>query len=116
MPRVSKTSITSVTFFVIGAFIHHEVPLVAAKAKGSHLRVHFKNTREAANAIRHMHLRRAVRFLKNVIAKKEIVPFTRFKGDVGRKAQVFYCPCIITVLKYIQQLLLASIIVLIYSA
>lgn len=60
----------------------------AAKAKGSHLRVHFKNTREAANAIKHMHLRRAVRFLKNVVQKKEIVPFTRFRGDVGRKAQV----------------------------
>merc|ERR1719397_1187373 len=59
----------------------------AAKAKGSHLRVHFKNTREAANAIKHMHLRRAVRFLKNVINKKEIVPYTRFRGDVGRKAQ-----------------------------
>ena len=61
---------------------------LAAKAKGSHLRVHFKNTREAANAIKHMHLRRAVRFLKNVINKKEIVPYTRFRGDVGRKAQV----------------------------
>merc|ERR1719350_2390329 len=59
----------------------------AAKAKGSHLRVHFKNTREAANAIKHMHLRRAVKFLKNVMNKKEIVPFTRFRGDVGRKAQ-----------------------------
>merc|ERR1719309_828050 len=34
-----------------------------------------------------MHLRRAVRFLKNVINKKEIVPYTRFRGDVGRKAQ-----------------------------
>ena len=52
------------------------------------MRVHFKNTREAANAIKHMHLRRAVRFLKNVINKKEIVPYTRFRGDVGRKAQV----------------------------
>jgi len=64
--------------------------LVAAKAKGSHLRVHFKNTREAARAIKHMHLRRAVRYLKNVIEKKEIVPFMRFNGDVGRKAQVNY--------------------------
>ena len=50
--------------------------------------MHFKNTCEAARAIRNMHLRRAVRFLKNVMVKKEIVPFTRFRGDVGRKAQV----------------------------
>jgi len=34
-----------------------------------------------------MSLRRAQRFLKNVIAKKEIVPFRRFSGGVGRKAQ-----------------------------
>ncbi|CAK9290688.1 unnamed protein product [Gordionus sp. m RMFG-2023] len=57
------------------------------KARGSNLRVHFKNTRETAHAIRHMHLRRAIRYLKNVIVKKEIVPFKRYNGGVGRKAQ-----------------------------
>ncbi|GIY32349.1 60S ribosomal protein L17 [Caerostris extrusa] len=57
------------------------------KARGSNLRVHFKNTRETAQAIKKMSLRRAQRFLKNVIAKKEIVPFRRFNGGVGRKAQ-----------------------------
>lgn len=35
-----------------------------------------------------MPLRRAVRFLKNVIDKKECVPFRRFNGGVGRCAQV----------------------------
>merc|ERR1740117_2460194 len=34
-----------------------------------------------------MHLNRALVYLKNVIAQKEIVPFTRYNGDVGRKAQ-----------------------------
>lgn len=48
----------------------------------------FQNTRETAQAIKKMSLRRAQRFLKNVIAKKEIVPFRRFNGGVGRKAQV----------------------------
>merc|ERR1712043_134135 len=38
----------------------------SAKAMGSHLRVHFKNTRETAQAIKRMHLRRAVKYLKNV--------------------------------------------------
>lgn len=35
-----------------------------------------------------MPLRRAQRYLKNVIGKKEIVPYRRFNGGVGRKAQV----------------------------
>ncbi|XP_071035131.1 large ribosomal subunit protein uL22 isoform X1 [Parasteatoda tepidariorum] len=60
----------------------------SCKARGSNLRVHFKNTRETAQAIKKMPLRRAQRYLKNVISKKEIVPFRRFNGTVGRKAQV----------------------------
>nr|CCD27772.1 ribosomal protein l17 [Sipunculus nudus] len=59
----------------------------SAKARGSHLRVHFKNTRETAQAVKHMHLRRAVRFLKNVMGQKEIVPFRRYCKGVGRHAQ-----------------------------
>lgn len=60
----------------------------SCKARGSNLRVHFKNTRETAQAIKHMHIRKANRYLKDVVAKKQIVPFRRFKGGVGRKAQV----------------------------
>merc|ERR1712108_9861 len=59
----------------------------AAKAKGSNLRVHFKNTRETAQAIKKMPLHRATAYLKNVIDKKEIIPFRRFMGGVGRHAQ-----------------------------
>jgi len=62
-------------------------PSKSCKAKGSNLRVHFKNTREAASAIKRMPLRRAIRFLKNVIEKKECVPFRRYNGGVGRCAQ-----------------------------
>merc|ERR1712150_218116 len=58
-----------------------------AKAKGSNLRVHFKNTRETAQAIKKMPLNRAVTYLKNVIVQKEIIPFRRFMGGVGRHAQ-----------------------------
>merc|ERR1711909_174706 len=64
-----------------------ENPTKSAKARGSYLRVHFKNTHETAAAIKHMHVKRATRYLKNVIAKKEVVPFTHFNGAVGRKAQ-----------------------------
>merc|ERR1712012_515363 len=59
----------------------------AAKAKGSNLRVHFKNTRETAQAIKKMPLNRAVKYLKNVVQHKEIIPFRRFMGGVGRHAQ-----------------------------
>merc|ERR1712034_134230 len=57
------------------------------KARGSNLRVHFKNTRETAQAIKAMPLHRATTYLKNVISKKEIVPFRRYMGGVGRHAQ-----------------------------
>ncbi|PIO77299.1 ribosomal protein L22 [Teladorsagia circumcincta] len=59
----------------------------SCKARGSDLRVHFKNTHETAMALRNMPLRRAQRFLENVKEQKEIVPFLRFNGGVGRKAQ-----------------------------
>merc|ERR1712127_840831 len=62
-------------------------PTKSCKARGSNLRVHFKNTREAANTIKRMPLRRAIAFLKNVVGKKQCVPFRRFNGGVGRKAQ-----------------------------
>merc|ERR1712179_809158 len=43
--------------------------------------------REAANTIKRMPLRRAIAFLKNVISKKECVPFRRYNGGVSRCAQ-----------------------------
>ncbi|XP_050509580.1 60S ribosomal protein L17-like [Diabrotica virgifera virgifera] len=64
-----------------------ENPAKSCKAKGSNLRVHFKNTCETANAIRNMPLKRAVAYLNNVITQQECVPFKRFNGGVGRCAQ-----------------------------
>mmetsp|Transcript_2577 Transcript_2577/g.7752 ORF Transcript_2577/g.7752 Transcript_2577/m.7752 type:complete len:185 (+) Transcript_2577:270-824(+) len=57
----------------------------SCKARGSNIRVHYKNTREVIRTVRGMHLNRALQFLKNVQDHKEIVPFTRHGG--GRKAQ-----------------------------
>ena len=62
-------------------------PSKSCKAQGPYRRVHFKNTHECAKVLKNMTLRRAQTYLKNVIAKKEIVPFRRFNGGVGRKAQ-----------------------------
>nr|CAH7745630.1 unnamed protein product [Callosobruchus chinensis] len=64
-----------------------EVAAKSCKARGSNLRVHFKNTCETANAIRKMPLKRAVAYLKNVTNMKECIPFRRFNGGVGRCAQ-----------------------------
>ncbi|KAF3779204.1 60S ribosomal protein L17-2 [Nymphaea thermarum] len=63
-------------------------PTKACKARGSDLRVHFKNTRETAFAIRKMPLAKAKRYLEDVIAHKQAIPFRRFCGGVGRTGQV----------------------------
>merc|ERR1712130_1011459 len=42
---------------------------------------------ETAQAIKAMPLHRATKYLKNVISQKEIIPFRRFMGGVGRHAQ-----------------------------
>ena len=59
----------------------------SCKARGDDLRVHYKNTYETGRAIKHMPLKRAIRFLQNVQEKKEIVPYRRYVHCVGRKAQ-----------------------------
>ncbi|KAL2111821.1 hypothetical protein VUR80DRAFT_9209 [Thermomyces stellatus] len=59
----------------------------SARARGSYLRVSFKNTRETAQAINGWKLQRAIAFLNNVTEKKEAVPFRRFAGSIGRTAQ-----------------------------
>merc|ERR1711936_316787 len=46
-------------------------PSKTAKARGSNLRVHFKNTRETAQAIKKMPLHRATTYLKNAESNAE---------------------------------------------
>lgn len=46
-----------------------------------------QNTRETAQAIKKMSLDKAKRFLEDVVAHKQAVPFRRFCGGVGRTAQ-----------------------------
>ncbi|KAL8457051.1 hypothetical protein ACS0TY_035040 [Phlomoides rotata] len=57
----------------------------SCKARGSDLRVHFKNTRETAHAIRKLPLLKAKRYLEDVLAHKQAIPFTHF--PLGRTAQ-----------------------------
>lgn len=57
------------------------------KASARDVKVHFKNTRETAAAIKGMSINRARQFLENVRMKKEIVPFVRYRYGIGKKAQ-----------------------------
>lgn len=57
------------------------------RARISNLSVHFKNTVETAAAIKGKRVKRALAFLKNVIERKECVPFKKYNGGVGRCAQ-----------------------------
>ncbi len=59
----------------------------AAKARGSHLRVHFKHVREVAHTISGWQVGKAKTFLNDVLQYKRAVPFTRFTQGVGRHAQ-----------------------------
>merc|ERR1711962_863220 len=80
--------VTDIKTVKMGAYsTDPENPTKSCKARGSYLRVHFKNTRETAQAIKKMHIRKATRYLKDVIDMKQIIPFRRFSGGVGRKAQ-----------------------------
>lgn len=46
-----------------------------------------QNTRETAFAIRKLPLVKAKRYLEDVLAHKQAIPFRRFCGGVGRTAQ-----------------------------
>ena len=59
----------------------------SCKARGSDLRVHFKNTCVTASAIKKMTLTKAKKYLEDVVAHKQAIPFRFFNGCVGRHAQ-----------------------------
>ena len=62
-------------------------PTKTAKARGSDLRVHFKNTRETAYAIKGKSLSEAKKFYEAVLNHDRAIPFRRYCGGVGRTAQ-----------------------------
>ena len=55
------------------------------KAQGSNLRTKYKNMRETCAAIKNMPLKKAQRYIEDVIAHKDIVPFRRHNGGVGKQ-------------------------------
>ncbi len=56
----------------------------AAKARGTHLRIHFKHCREIGEAIKGRTLSNAKSYLENVLQFKEAIPFTKYTGGIGR--------------------------------
>ncbi|XP_052023425.1 60S ribosomal protein L17-like [Apodemus sylvaticus] len=64
-----------------------ENPTKSCKSRGSNLPVHFKNTRETAQVIKDMHIRKATRYLKDVILKEQCVLFWPYNGEASRCAQ-----------------------------
>jgi len=60
-------------------------PEKTAKASGREIRVSHKHTREVCRTIKGMTLARAKEYLKNVLTKKQAVPFTRYKKKAGHR-------------------------------
>eukprot|EP00475_Leptophrys_vorax_P001938 TRINITY_DN1110_c0_g2_i1.p1 TRINITY_DN1110_c0_g2~~TRINITY_DN1110_c0_g2_i1.p1 ORF type:complete len:182 (-),score=39.43 TRINITY_DN1110_c0_g2_i1:137-682(-) len=58
-----------------------------ACAKASGIRVHFNNTQETINAIRGYTLTKAQKYLKDVLAHKDAIPFRIHTGGIGRHPQ-----------------------------
>jgi large subunit ribosomal protein L17e len=61
-------------------------PEKTSKAKGSHLRIHYKHCREIAQYTRGMNVNKALKILDDVLKFKAVIPFVRHTGGVGRKA------------------------------
>lgn len=56
------------------------------KARGTHLRVHFKHCREIGNAIQGLGVTAAKDYLEKVLQYKAAIPFTKYTGGIGRHA------------------------------
>ena len=62
-----------------------------AKARGSHLRIHFKHCREIADNIKHMEARAALKFMDDVVNFKRAMTFNKYTGGIGSKAMGKTC-------------------------
>ncbi|RPD62342.1 60S ribosomal protein L17/L23 [Lentinus tigrinus ALCF2SS1-6] len=62
-------------------------PEKTSRARGEYLRTHFKNMREVAAALTGLKLTKAYTYLSDVSEHKQVIPFRRFAGGVGRASQ-----------------------------
>jgi large subunit ribosomal protein L17e len=61
--------------------------IIAAKSRVDDLRAHFKNTYETSRSVRGMKLKKAIKYLEDVLEHKNAIPYRRFTGHVGRTTQ-----------------------------
>lgn len=59
----------------------------SVKTKGNELRVHFKNTYEAARVLKGMTIKDAQKYLEQVLEHKRCIPVKRFNSHVARTGQ-----------------------------
>jgi large subunit ribosomal protein L17e len=59
----------------------------AVKTSARDLRIHYKNTYETARALKGLSLPKAKAYLKDVLAQRRCIPFTRYYGGIGRTGQ-----------------------------
>ncbi|EPQ54435.1 ribosomal protein L22 [Gloeophyllum trabeum ATCC 11539] len=62
-------------------------PEKTSRSRGEYLRTHFKNMREVAAALTGLKLTKAYAYLGDVKEHKQVIPFRRFSGGVGRTGQ-----------------------------
>ena len=60
-------------------------PEKTAKASGREIRVSHKHAREICKTVKGMTLTNAKQYLRDVIAKKKAVPFTRYNKKAGHR-------------------------------
>ena len=60
---------------------------LAATCRVADLRAHFKNTYETARAVKGLNLKRAIKYLEDVLEHRDCIPYRRFTGHVGRTTQ-----------------------------
>ncbi|CDZ97671.1 60s ribosomal protein l17 l23 [Phaffia rhodozyma] len=62
-------------------------PEKTSKSRGEYLRTHFKNMREVAAVLSGMKLTKAYTYLADVQEHKQVIPFRRYAGGIGRASQ-----------------------------
>ena len=70
---------------MLNCLIHERC--LAAKTRVDDLRAHFKNTYETARAVKGLKLKRAIKYLEDVLEHRDCIPYRRFTGHVGRTTQ-----------------------------
>jgi large subunit ribosomal protein L17e len=62
-------------------------PAKSAKCRISDLRAHYKNTYEVARACKGLKLKAAIRYMEMCLEHRQVIPFRKYSGGVGRTAQ-----------------------------